>query len=43
MALPYINKAKDKIIGSLPDTIPVSKTLDSLKKTSDSLKEKIKK
>lgn len=43
LALPYINSAKDKILGRLPDTIPISKTLDTLKKTSESLKEKIKK
>jgi len=43
LALPYINKGKDEILNKLPDTIPINKTLDTLKKTSESLKEKIKK
>jgi hypothetical protein len=43
LALPYVYKVKDKILNRLPDTIPINKTLDTLKKTSESLKEKIKK
>ncbi len=47
MALPYVNKVKDKIFGrinnSVINTKSLDKTLDSLKKTSDSLKDRIKK
>jgi hypothetical protein len=47
MALPYVNKVKDKIFGrinnSVVDAKSINKTLDSLKKTSNSLKDRIKK
>lgn len=36
LTMPYINKAKDKILNKMPDTIP-------LNKTSEIIKEKIKK
>ena len=43
LTMPYINKAKDKILNKMPDTIPLNKTLDKLNKTSEIIKEKIKK